>query len=167
MKFKKCFTLLCCLAMATCAMAQVERGDVSVAFDLGYGSLNSNVGIGARIQYGLIDHLRVEAGTDYFFKNKHTTVWDINANVHYLFNIVNERHNVYPIVGLNLTSAFYDELAEKRYEYGKSDTNFGVNLGAGYEYTLTDHIRVGLEYRHSIEKNTDQGFIAAHIGYKF
>ncbi|MBQ6166732.1 MAG: porin family protein [Muribaculaceae bacterium] len=156
---KKIFTLVCALMLGIgVSQAQVGQGETAVGVNLVYGSEIESLGLGARFQYGIIDHLRGEVGFNYFFEHKHTSWWDVNINAHYLVNLFNENFFIYPLAGLNYTMAKFE---------GVEKNHIGLNLGAGVEYEISDHWGVNLEYRHTIIRKVDQGVIGLGLNYKF
>lgn len=171
---KKIFALMSALVLGVAtSMAQVEKGDIAVGGNLVYGSGIENLGFGARFQYTIIDHVRAEVGFNYFFKKNYQSMWDANLNAHYLISVYQDKLFLYPIVGLNFSSLSFDEKGAAK-EFGAQaedahdDINrFGLNLGAGAQYMITDNFGVTLEYRHTILKDIDQGVFGLGVNYKF
>lgn len=171
---KKFIAIICAAVLGMgCASAQAEKGDKAVGINLVYGSGIKNIGAGARLQYTPIDHVRAELGMNYFFQKDYVNMWDINLNAEYLIALRNQKLYIYPIVGLSFAKTTFDaEGYRKRHEKEEdpskfNDKAFGLNLGAGVEYSLTDHVGVTLEYRHSIMKDIDQGVVGIGANYKF
>lgn len=173
---KKFITLICVAIMGIgCASAQAEKGDFAVGANLVYGSFIKNIGLGARIQYNPIQNVRAELGMNYFFQKDYVNMWDVNLNAEYLIGLFEHKVYLYPIVGVSFAKANADNKKLNKDFEGlldeeikiESDKAFGLNLGAGIEYRLTDHIGVTLEYRHSIMKDIDQGVIGLGANYKF
>lgn len=160
---KKFLFLLCAAVLcAGSAMAQTEKGDITAGVQLSYGSEVGTLGLGARIMYNPIHNLRAEFGTNYFFKREHRSMWDINLNAHYLIGIYREQVYLYPIAGFCFASESFDE-KDDHYDISK----FGLNLGAGAEYMINEHVGITLEYRHTIMKTIDQGVGSVGLNYKF
>jgi len=59
------------------------------------------LGLGAKFQYNLTAPIRLEGSFTYFLEKNYTSMWDLNANVHYLFPVSNEV-TVYPLAGLGI-----------------------------------------------------------------
>jgi len=160
---KKIFTIMCALMLGMgLAQAQVQQGETAVGANLVYGSEIESLGLGARFQYGILDHLRAEVGFNGFFQHNHTSWWDVNLNAHYLLGLWNQQLYFYPLVGVNYT------MTKVKVE-GVSDeeNHIGLNVGAGVEYELNEHFGVNLEYRHTIVRKVDQGIIGLGVNYKF
>lgn len=142
------------------AQAQVEKGGLAIGGNVVYGDFIESMGLGARVQYGILDNLRTELGFNYYFEHNDVNMYDINLNFHYLLGLWEQKLYVYPIVGLNFSHAGVD---------GFDGVNkLGANLGAGLEYELTERVGVNLEYRHSFVKDPlDQNVIGLGFNYKF
>ena len=161
---KKLLFLVCAAVMSLSASAQA--GDKALGAQLVFGSETNNIGLGVKGQYYFTDQLRGEASVDYFFKNKGVSMWDINANVHYLFDVAN-KVKVYPLAGLGYTNWSY------KYEYAGapvvegSDGRLAVNLGGGAEYELTKNLNVNAEAKYQIISNYNQLVLGVGVAYKF
>lgn len=93
-------------------------------------------------------------------------MWDINANVHYLFDVA-DKFKVYPVAGLGYTNWSY------KYEYAGhtiaegSDGRIAINLGGGAEYELTKDLSVNAELKYQIISNYNQLLLGVGVAYKF
>ena len=161
---EKLLLLVCAAVMSLSASAQA--GDKAVGAQLVFGSETNSIGLGVKGQYYFTDQLRGEASVDYFFKNKGVSMWDINANVHYLFDVAN-KVKVYPLAGLGYTNWSY------KYEFPDlpvvegSDGRLAVNLGGGAEYELTKNLSVNAELKYQIISNYSQLVLGVGVACKF
>ena len=161
---KKLLLLVCAAVMSLSASAQA--GDKALGAQLVFGSETNNIGLGVKGQYYFTDQLRGEASVDYFFKNKGVSMWDINANVHYLFDVAN-KVKVYPLAGLGYTNWSY------KYEFPGlpvvegSDGRLAVNLGGGAEYELTKDLSVNAELKYQIISHYNQLVLGVGVACKF
>ena len=147
--------------------ASAQAGDKAVGAQLVFGSETNSIGFGVKGQYYFTDQIRGEASFDYFLKNKGISMWDINANVHYLFDVAN-KVKVYPLAGLGYTNWSY------KYEYPGhsviegSDGRLAINLGGGAEYELTKDLSVNAELKYQIVSNNySQLVLGVGVAYKF
>ena len=169
---KKLLLLVCAAVMSLSASAQA--GDKALGAQLVFGSETNSIGLGVKGQYYFTDQLRGEASVDYFFKNKGVSMWDINANVHYLFDVAN-KVKVYPLAGLGYTNWSYtndviviEENGNKRTtEYKGSDGRLAINLGGGAEYELTKDLSVNAELKYQIVSHYNQLVLGVGVAYKF
>ena len=161
---KKLLLLVCAAVMSLSASAQA--GDKALGAQLVFGSKTNSIGLGVKGQYYFTDQIRGEASFDYFFKNQGISMWDINANVHYLFDVA-DKFKVYPLAGLGYTNWSY------KYEYAGapvvegSDGRLAVNLGGGAEYELTKNLNVNAEAKYQIISNYNQLVLGVGVAYKF
>ena len=169
---KKLLLLVCAAVMSLSASAQA--GDKAVGAQLVFGSETNSIGFGVKGQYYFTDQIRGEGSFDYFLKNKGISMWDINANVHYLFDVAN-KVKVYPLAGLGYTNWSYtndviviEENGNKRTtEFKGSNGRLAVNLGGGAEYALTDNVSVNAEAKWQIVNNYNQLVLGVGVAYKF
>ena len=161
---KKLLLLVCAAVMSLSASAQA--GDKALGAQLVFGSETNSLGLGVKGQYYFTDQIRGEASVDYFFKNKGVSMWDINANVHYLFDVA-DKFKVYPLAGLGYTNWSY------KYEFPGlpvvegSDGRLAVNLGGGAEYELTKDLSVNAELKYQIISNYNQLVLGVGVACKF
>ena len=161
---KKLLLLVCAAVMSLSASAQA--GDKALGAQLVFGSETNSLGFGVKGQYYFTDHIRGEGSFDYFLKNKGISMWDINANVHYLFDVA-DKFKVYPLAGLGYTNWSY------KHEYAGapvvegSDGRLAVNLGGGVEYELTKNLNVNAEAKYQIISNYNQLVPGVGVAYKF
>ena len=161
---KKLLLLVCAAVMSLSASAQA--GDKALGAQLVFGSETNNIGLGVKGQYYFTDQLRGEASVDYFFKNKGVSMWDINANVHYLFDVAN-KVKVYPLAGLGYTNWSY-KLEYDNVTLAKgTDGRLAVNLGGGAEYELTKDLSVNAELKYQIISNYNQLVLGVGVACKF
>ena len=146
--------------------ASAQAGDKALGAQLVFGSETNSLGFGVKGQYYFTDHIRGEGSFDYFFKRKGLSMWDVNANVHYLFDVA-DKFKVYPLAGLGYTNWSY------KYEYAGapvvegSDGRLAVNLGGGVEYELTKNLNVNAEAKYQIISNYNQLVLGVGVAYKF
>ena len=161
---KKLLLLVCAAVMSLSASAQA--GDKAVGAQLVFGSETNSIGLGVKGQYYFTDQLRGEASVDYFFKNKGVSMWDINANVHYLFDVA-DKFKVYPLAGLGYTNWSY-KLEYDNVTLAKgTDGRLAVNLGGGAEYELTKDLSVNAELKYQIISHYNQLVLGVGVAYKF
>ncbi len=136
-----CFSAINAEAQEKGQMAAGVNFNLGTGYDGGY----SNYGIGAKFQYSLTDNIRIEPAFTYHFEKDYLSMWDLFANVHYLFGMANDKLNLYPLAGVGVLGAKASVLG-----YSASTTNFGLNLGGGAEYKLSDNIALGAEVKYAI-----------------
>lgn len=182
---------MCIALVGLCASAQ-QKGDMAVGLNLGVApcleknASLTNFGIGAKFQYNVTKPIRLEADVDYWFKDKGMDVFDVSANVHYIFNF-GEKLSVYPLVGIGYgrvgfggfsfdeddfdyySRGWLDDLDDdyEDYEGGTSANKFLFNVGVGAEYALSSRFSVGLEIKYQYMKDFSRLPISIGATYRF
>ena len=156
---KKFLMVACAMLFSAAMFAQQGEKSLGVNLKLGLDDPKST-GIGIKGQYGFTDQIRGEASFNYFLKKDRITMFDINANVHYVFTFGD--FGVYPLAGVTLQHMSVDVPG------ADSESKFGVNVGAGAEYPITEKIKVNLEFTYKIASdNWDRSLMGLGVSYKF
>lgn len=138
-----------------------QQGTMAVGVNLSYPMEFKTIGIGARLNYSFTDQIRISPSFNYYLETDGFSAWDINADLHYLFNL-GETINVYPLAGVHYTTTSVDWLG-----ISTSGSEFGFNLGGGLGYNLTESLNLGLELKYSIIKDYNQIVPMIYLTYKF
>lgn len=173
------------IAMASVGAVFAQKGESAVGINVGVapcmesGASLTNVGVGVKYQYNFTNALRGEADFDYALKSKGISMWDLSANVHYLFNVT-EKFKIYPLVGVgyaNLKGEWSvdfddDDLGFEPYsddEISGSDTTSKllVNVGVGAEYAISSRVSIGVEAKYQYIKDFSRLPISVGVTYKF
>lgn len=152
---KKILLALLAVFTMTCA-ANAQKGSVGAGVDFNFGTKISNVGFGAKLQYGFTNNIRGEVSFKAFFEAKHQKVWDLNFNGHYLIKVA-PKMNFYPIAGLTI---LHDNA-------GDGFTRVGANIGAGLEYYATSDLSINLEAKGQLLKDFSQAVVGIGATYHF
>lgn len=170
---KKLF--FCAIAMMFGLGAHAQQSQSAVGVNLSYPSDLKSPGIGVKAWYGFTDAIRAQASFDYFLKKDGVSAWDLNLDAHYLFS-VGEQLKVYPLAGLSYLHSKVSvdiptmTVPGTKIEGGNvsaSDGNFGVNLGGGVQYDLTETLALNGELKYQIIKDASQVVFTVGLAYKF
>lgn len=142
--------------------AFAQKGVTSIGARLGYGADFEKFSIGAQVRHGFTNELRGAASFDYYFTDKGITVWDINADLHYLFPL-DSKFTVYPLVGLSYLHAKVD-LGNNG---SASDGKLGLNLGGGIDYNFASNLALTGELKYQFVSGHGQLVPSIGIAYKF
>lgn len=120
--------------------AQGAEGDIQIGGGLGYGTEIESLGIQAGGVYTINDQFRGALDLIYYFPNDSFgydfTWFEINANGHYLF-LSEDDIVVYGLAGLNIATLKFDYPENQFFGGGSvSESEVGINIGAGIEYNL-------------------------------
>ena len=141
-----------------------KEGDMAIGANLVLGGLGdnyTNVGLGAKFQYNVTDPIRLEGSFTYFLEKNYTSMWDLNANVHYLFPVSNEV-TVYPLAGLGIHNTSVEILWIK-----SSSSNVAINFGGGIDFALNKQWVLNGELKYQIVNNWNRLILSAGLSYRF
>ncbi len=158
----KKFIITTCMVLAGIVGTFAQEGKQAIGIHLNYGTEFKNVGIGFKYQYNITDPIRLEPSFDYFFKHDAMSMFDINLNAHYLFQVSHDVR-IYPLLGLTYTK--WHEDWEDNVSWNKS--KFGINFGAGVEYALDDDWSLNFEVKYQIIRKFGQAVFNLGVAYKF
>lgn len=188
---KKAFIALC-IAAAGISAANAQEGQMAAGINLGVApclegdGAPTNFGLGAKFQYNITDPIRVEADLEYWFKAKSISVFDISANIHYLFDIT-DKLKIYPLVGIGYANLHasapkveiivpnipgmpdmseYLEALEDASDSSNA-SRFLFNIGVGADYDITDNLTANFEIKYQYLKDFNRMPISIGIAYKF
>lgn len=160
----KSLVVIIAVFMSASVFAQ-EAGDKAAGGSLNYGSGDgwSSIGIGAKFRYNVTSPIRLEGVFTYFLKKDYVSMWDFSVNAHYLFK-AGEKLTVYPLAGLGLSkkSASGEFMG---YDYNVSDSEFGLNLGGGLDYDLSENMVGNVELRYGT--GSELIILSAGVVFKF
>lgn len=143
------------------ALAQ-EKGEMAVGGGLSVatGEDYTNFGIGAKFQWNPINNLRLEPSFNYFFKKDYHTIWDLSANVHYLFPVA-DKVTLYPLAGLGIQNVGLDFAG-----FSDSETDVAFNIGAGVDIKLAENWMGNFEFKYKIT-DVNRAVFSLGVAYKF
>ena len=82
----KKFILAAAVALFS-VVANAQEGKFAVGAQVLYPTDVKSLGVGAKASYGFTDAIQGQASFNYFLKKNYTTVWDVNADAHYLLTL--------------------------------------------------------------------------------
>lgn len=141
---------------------------------LNYGTEVECIGLGMKYQYNLTREIRFEPSLDYFFKNDGASMFDINANVHYLVPVASTA-TFYPLAGFTYTNWIFD-VYDIDINHGNILVNdggsinkgkFGVNLGAGIEFAMRNNWKMNFELKYQLISDFGQAVFNIGVAYNF
>ena len=135
---KKLFFVICMMLMSVATFAQQGKMTVGIHGDYMIDS-PKNFGIGANVGYEVLNNVRGVAEFNYFFKKDYVSMWNVDVNAEYLFK-AGDAFTISPLAGVSLLGLSW--------EGGGSDSELGLNLGAGVEYQLSENLALKAEYNY-------------------
>ena len=135
---KKLFFVICMMLMSVATFAQQGKMTLGIHGDYMIDS-PKNFGLGANVGYEVLNNVRGVAEFNYFFKKDYVSMWNVDVNAEYLFK-AGDAFTIYPLAGVSLLGLSW--------EGGGSDSELGLNLGAGVEYQLSENLALKAEYNY-------------------
>lgn len=165
--------LIICATFVGKAKAQDQEGIFSVSGNLGYGTEVESLGIGLRAQYGFTSNIRGAAEYKYYISRNAVSMWEINADAHYVFGSRDELV-FYPIAGLKFARITFDSDRIDNlpgiisdYKVKVSENRIGFNLGFGSQIAIAERLSLQPEVRYEIMKDYSQFVAMCGITYSF
>ena len=142
-----------CMALLGCGSVFAQQGKQAIGGNLSYGTEIESVGIGLKYQYNITDQIRIEPSMNYFFKNDGLSMFDINANIHYLFPIASNI-SLYPLAGFTYTNWHLD--------LGKAG-DYDVSM----EFDLDKNWSLNFDIKYQLISDLDQAVFNLGVAYNF
>lgn len=140
------------------AGARSARGEKALGIAGGYASYNHSGYAGVYFQYSFANHFRISPEVDYVFRNDDKSGLAISCDMHFPFRL-SRGINIYPLAGLTFNNW--------NYSGDGSSSRFGGSLGAGFDFYLTQNLKLNVQGKYSLMNDTSGLFAALGIGYVF
>lgn len=136
-----------------------QKGEKSLSIKAGYATFNEGGFTALQFQYTFGQHLRIAPEIGYVFRNAGVSGLELCADMHFPFRI-GKGVNIYPLAGLTFNSW--------NWQHSKHSTSrVGLDFGGGFDFYLTQNLKLGLQGKYSMMNDTSGGFFDASIGYVF
>ncbi len=148
---KKLFVLI--IAVLFIGTIQETKAQFSVGAGLGFATDISTLGISANLAYE-IDETWAATGSYTHFLEKNNIKWSaIDFNANYNISEIDNLGQFYAIGGINITTVKIDIPGFSNFinDSSVSESNFGVNIGAGIKIDLSDKMLLAPEMTYSLK----------------
>ena len=168
---KKFLLTLCVALMGMNASAEefddsAEAGDwaIGFGFNLGAGAESvTNFGLQIpKLQYYFASRVRAETSFNYYFRTKRVTDWNIDIDIHPYIVPMKYGLHVYPIAGLAIWKRKDTRVDDNQHHF-----RVGANLGAGFQYDITENIFANFQYKYMITNDYGHSVLNLGIAYRF
>ncbi|WP_165040629.1 porin family protein [Dysgonomonas sp. ZJ709] len=153
---KKLLLLVALVAFSFSVYAQT--GFNSALVKAGYQTDAKRFGVGVEGRYSIMENVRIAPEVTFFFPKNHTMGLDVNVNAHYVLPL-QDGFSIYPLAGFAMINNRYSNDGNSN-----SNTDFGFNLGAGAEYSISPKNFLNLDFKYTF---TDHDFGVIMLGYGF
>lgn len=154
------FSLLTASSLMTTAPASAQsvRGEKTLGITGGYASYNHSGYAGVYFQYSFARHVRIATEVDYAIRNDHRSGLAISCDMHFPFRVA-RGINVYPLAGLTFNNWTYSG--------DGSSSRIGGEAGAGFDFYLTQNLKLTFQGKYSFMNDTSGAFAGIGVGYVF
>ena len=143
--------------------AFAQKGIQAAGVSLNYGTEISSIGLGVKYQYNITNDIRLEPSINYFFGHNKKDQYDINATAHYLLPMASNIR-LYPLAGLTYVKR-REDLENSKDKIMRN--RFGLNLGGGAEFDITDELMMNFELKYQCVRNFGQAVFSIGLAYMF
>lgn len=164
---KKLLLTIALAVFAVSSYAQTQPGEKSLIIKGEYKTEAKQFGIGVGGRYGLIENLRIAPDAVFMFPKDKTIGLDINVNAEYVFTL-EDGMSIYPLAGLNMYNGhhsgktYFKGTAAEFKSSSNSFTEFGFNIGCGFDYNLSDTNFLNAQFTYTFN---DWDYATFAIGY--
>lgn len=149
--------LLLAVVLGMAATASAES-PVAIGLKLGHATCINQMGLGVDVRCNITDNIRIAPSFDYYFQNNEVSAWDVNANVNYMFDIV-DNVDIYPLAGLTFSRWSADG--------AETVSRFGANFGGGIDFKVMDNLSLNTELKYQLISDFSQCIISMGVHYSF
>ncbi|WP_108823149.1 outer membrane protein [Dysgonomonas sp. Marseille-P4361] len=151
--------LLAVFSLGLHAQSGLGKGEKAAVFQAGYQSDPGRFMIGVEGRYNIANNFRLAPDVMLMFPKNKVLGFDANVNFHYVFPLESQL-NIYPLAGLSmLNNRYTGDLPDG---VGKGATDWGFNLGGGFEYNLSSSSFLNLEMKYTF---SDLDHFTVGFGY--
>lgn len=145
-------------AFAFTPTAAAQKGKMSLGINGGYATHNDGGYTNLFFQYEVVPHVRLAPEIGYVFRNDGKSAFNLAVDIHFPFRIARPV-SVYPLVGFVFNSW--------KYPHDNTLNRAGADFGAGFDFHLTNNLKLTLQGKYSLMNDVSGGFIGMGIGYVF
>lgn len=150
--------LIIALTALISAPSATAQGKMAIGLNGGYATRNDGGYTNLYFQYDLLNYVRLAPEIGYVFRNDGKSAFNLAVDVHFPFRIARPV-TVYPLVGVAFNSW--------KYPADKTFNRVGVDFGAGFDFRLTNNLKLTLQGKYSLMNDVSGAYIGMGIGYVF
>lgn len=152
MKTRQFFAITALLML----IAFAGNAQIKVGAGLSYATDINSAGISINGQYDINEDWAATGGFTYFLEKDYVKWSALDFNANYNITEVGDKSKLYGIGGLNVTFAKLDipGLSDFMGDVSTSESNVGLNLGAGMNFGLSDKLTLAPEMTYTISSGS-------------
>lgn len=156
--------LLCAVALVAsyaCVPAfasSLYKGEKTLGVSGGFASYNKSAYTNVFFQYTFVPHVRIAPEIGYVIRNNDVSGFEVSCDMHFPFRLA-RGFNMYPLAGLTFNTW--------NNRVGDNYNRLGGDFGLGLELYITGSLKLSLQGKYSLMKNTSGAFAGLSLGYVF
>lgn len=152
----RCFMILVLMFSIN---ANAQKGEKMLGVKGGYATFNNSGYSAIVFQYSFAEHFRISPQASYIFSHNNISGFEFSIDMHFPFRVT-KGIKLYPLAGVTFNNWIW--------QHPKTTENrFGLNVGGGADFYITNNLKISAQAKYSWLKNTDGGFFDIGIGYLF
>lgn len=163
--------LLSIIAVITIAHPQnasAQKGPTAFGVELGFTTKNNSAVTGLFLQCPITEMLRFAPSVGCVFRHQNLDAFKVDIDMHVPFNFLPKNMNLYPLAGLDYASwSRYKIQVEGEKDVSTRTSRIGINMGAGYQYKITDTLLMKVEAKYTLTKTYSTFTTVVGLGYVF
>lgn len=142
--------------------AYAQKGSTAIMPKIGYQTEFKRFLVGIEGRYSLDNNIRLAPDVSVLFPKDRVMGLDVNINVHYVVPLEGGL-SFYPLVG----GAMLNNRFNPKEGDSTSWTDFGLNLGAGLQYDITNDGYLNFEFKYTLKEDKDPAYFMLGYGIRF
>lgn len=161
-------TIIVITFMSLAATFTSEAQSSYIGVSTGYNTKNESGSVGVWMNYDVSSVFRIAPNVEYIFRSQHSDAFLINLDFNFPLPLkTSTKIDVYPIAGVTYACWSIHTPMRNSDDVTTRKNRFGLNVGAGVGYRVTDRMKLKLDARYSLVKDFSTTIISLGIGYAF
>ncbi len=139
-------------------VANAQRGEKTLGVAGGFASYNESGTVSVYFQYSFANHVRIAPEFGFAFRNHGKTGVAGSIDMQFPFRVAKAFH-IYPLAGLTFNNWSYSS--------SSSRSRLGFDFGGGFDIRLTSQLKISLQGKYSLMKDTGGAWASVGFGYVF
>lgn len=163
--------LLSIIAIFTIAhpqTASAQKRETAFGVELGYTSKNNSAVTGIFLQCPITEMLTFAPSVGCVFRHQNLDAFKVDVDMHFPFRFLPANMSLYPLAGLDYASwSRYKIQVEGEKDVSTRTSRIGLNMGAGYQYKITNTMLIKVEAKYTLTKTYSTCTTVVGLAYAF
>lgn len=135
-----------------------QRGEKTLGISGGFASYNNGGCATVYFQYSFAEHVRIAPEVGYIFRNKGKSGFEGSLDMHFPFRVA-KAFKLYPLAGVTFNNWSFSDRG--------SVSRGGLDFGGGFDLYFTSQLKLSVQGKYSVMKDTGGAFVNIGLGYVF